>query len=115
MLAGREASELLQAALQKLSPELRETVILRDLEELEYREIAADPERSGRNGEVAIESRAGRVGPGAAQAEGSDMTCAELEILLCDYVDGTLRAEERTALENHLAGCSACARSWLRM
>jgi RNA polymerase sigma-70 factor (ECF subfamily) len=40
MLAGREASELLQAALQRLSPELRETVILRDLEELEYREIA---------------------------------------------------------------------------
>jgi RNA polymerase sigma-70 factor (ECF subfamily) len=40
MLAGREASELLQSALQKLSPDLRETVILRDLEELEYREIA---------------------------------------------------------------------------
>jgi RNA polymerase sigma-70 factor (ECF subfamily) len=40
MLAGREASELLQAALARLSPELRETVILRDLEELEYREIA---------------------------------------------------------------------------
>jgi RNA polymerase sigma-70 factor (ECF subfamily) len=40
MLAGREASELLQGALQKLSPDLRETVILRDLEELEYREIA---------------------------------------------------------------------------
>ena len=40
MLAGREAGELLQAALQKLSPELREAVILRDLEELEYREIA---------------------------------------------------------------------------
>lgn len=39
-LAGREASEILQAALQKLSPDLRETVILRDLEELEYREIA---------------------------------------------------------------------------
>jgi RNA polymerase sigma-70 factor (ECF subfamily) len=40
MLAGREAGELLQAALQRLSPELRETVILRDIEELEYREIA---------------------------------------------------------------------------
>jgi RNA polymerase sigma-70 factor (ECF subfamily) len=40
LVAGREASELLQAALQRLSPELRETVILRDLEELEYREIA---------------------------------------------------------------------------
>lgn len=40
MLAGREASELLQGALEKLSPELREAVILRDLEELEYKDIA---------------------------------------------------------------------------
>jgi RNA polymerase sigma-70 factor (ECF subfamily) len=40
MVAGREASEVLQRGLQKLSPELRETVILRDLEEMEYREIA---------------------------------------------------------------------------
>jgi RNA polymerase sigma-70 factor (ECF subfamily) len=40
LLAGREAGELLQSALQKLSPELREAVILRDLQELEYREIA---------------------------------------------------------------------------
>lgn len=40
MLAGREASEVLQKALARLSPELRETVILRDLEEMEYREIA---------------------------------------------------------------------------
>jgi RNA polymerase sigma-70 factor (ECF subfamily) len=40
LLAGREASEVLQHALQKLSPELRETVILRDLEELDYREIS---------------------------------------------------------------------------
>jgi RNA polymerase sigma-70 factor, ECF subfamily len=40
LVVGREASEILQAALQKLSPELRETVILRDLQEMEYREIA---------------------------------------------------------------------------
>ncbi len=40
MVAGREASEIRQGALQRLSPELRETVILRDLQELEYREIA---------------------------------------------------------------------------
>ncbi len=40
LLANREAGELLRAGLQKLSPELREAVILRDLEELEYREIA---------------------------------------------------------------------------
>jgi len=40
LVAGREASEILQGALGKLSPELRETVILRDLQEMEYREIA---------------------------------------------------------------------------
>ncbi|MCS7023978.1 MAG: sigma-70 family RNA polymerase sigma factor [Bryobacteraceae bacterium] len=40
LLSSREASELLQHALAKLSPELRETLILRDVEELEYREIA---------------------------------------------------------------------------
>ncbi|MGD1069119.1 MAG: sigma-70 family RNA polymerase sigma factor [Bryobacteraceae bacterium] len=40
VLAGREASEILQGALKKLSPELRETIILRDLQEMEYREIA---------------------------------------------------------------------------
>ena len=39
-LAGREASEILQITLQKLSPDLREAVILRDLQEMEYREIA---------------------------------------------------------------------------
>lgn len=40
-LHSREASEWIQSALQKLSPELREAVILRDLEEMEYRDIAA--------------------------------------------------------------------------
>lgn len=35
----RETGELLQAALGKLSPDLREAVILRDLQEMEYREI----------------------------------------------------------------------------
>lgn len=39
-VVGREASEMLQAALGRLSPELRETIILRDLQEMEYREIA---------------------------------------------------------------------------
>jgi anti-sigma factor RsiW len=37
------------------------------------------------------------------------MTCAELEILLCDYMDGDLPASQRTALEGHLAACSSCA------
>lgn len=37
------------------------------------------------------------------------MNCADLETLLCDYVDGTLAADARTSVENHLAGCASCA------
>ncbi len=37
------------------------------------------------------------------------MTCADLEISLCDYVDGTLHGEQKSAVEKHLAGCPACA------
>jgi RNA polymerase sigma-70 factor (ECF subfamily) len=38
---SREAQESVHSALQKLSPELREAVILRDLQDMDYREIAA--------------------------------------------------------------------------
>ena len=37
------------------------------------------------------------------------MTCAELESLICDYVDGTLGPDARTTVEQHLAGCRNCA------
>jgi RNA polymerase sigma-70 factor, ECF subfamily len=37
---SREAGETVHAALGKLSPELREAVILRDLQDMDYREIA---------------------------------------------------------------------------
>lgn len=37
------------------------------------------------------------------------MKCAEFEILLCDYVDGTLRGEQKTAFERHLPECASCA------
>ncbi len=39
-LLSRETQHLVQQALQKLSPELREAVILRDLQDMDYREIA---------------------------------------------------------------------------
>lgn len=37
------------------------------------------------------------------------MKCADVEIILCDYVDGTLAPARKTELEAHLAGCSECA------
>jgi RNA polymerase sigma-70 factor, ECF subfamily len=37
---SRETGEVVHEALQKLSPELREALILRDLQDMDYREIA---------------------------------------------------------------------------
>ena len=37
------------------------------------------------------------------------MRCADLEILLADYLDGAVSGVERSAVEAHLRGCTACA------
>ena len=37
------------------------------------------------------------------------MNCAEIEILICDYVDGTLAPAQQTELERHFAECPSCA------
>ncbi len=37
------------------------------------------------------------------------MNCAEIDSLICDYVDGTLAAGSRADVDRHLAECAACA------
>src|SRR5690242_5063232 len=37
------------------------------------------------------------------------MNCAEIEILICDYVDGTLPTARKAEVERHLAECPGCA------
>jgi hypothetical protein len=37
------------------------------------------------------------------------MNCADIEIAICDYVDGTLAPERKADVERHLAQCPACA------
>jgi hypothetical protein len=37
------------------------------------------------------------------------MNCAEIEILICDWLDGTLAPAPKAELERHLADCPACA------
>src|SRR5690242_20067046 len=37
------------------------------------------------------------------------MNCAEIEILICDYVDGALAAAQKAEVERHLSACPACA------
>jgi hypothetical protein len=46
----------------------------------------------------------------SAEREGRQaMTCAEFETQFCDYVDSLLREPEKTAIEEHLGSCAACA------
>ncbi|HLK47417.1 MAG TPA: zf-HC2 domain-containing protein [Bryobacteraceae bacterium] len=37
------------------------------------------------------------------------MNCAEIEILICEYVDGTLTPAQRAEVESHLGVCANCA------
>jgi hypothetical protein len=37
------------------------------------------------------------------------MTCAQMEIALCDYLDGTLAPAEKAEVERHLSTCTGCA------
>jgi hypothetical protein len=37
------------------------------------------------------------------------MNCAELEELICDYLDGTLASGRKAEVERHLEACPACA------
>jgi hypothetical protein len=37
------------------------------------------------------------------------MNCADFEILLCDYLDGTLAEERRHEIERHMETCATCA------
>jgi len=37
------------------------------------------------------------------------MNCGEIEILLAEYVEGTLRGEQKSAVEAHLGECAGCA------
>jgi hypothetical protein len=37
------------------------------------------------------------------------MTCEDFDVLLCDYIDGTLPAEKRQLAEVHIGTCTPCA------
>ena len=36
------------------------------------------------------------------------MTCSELELQLCDYIDGTLASDERARVDGHIGTCASC-------
>jgi len=38
-----------------------------------------------------------------------NMTCSEFEVLLADFLDGSLHAGQKAAFEDHQSSCAACA------
>ena len=36
------------------------------------------------------------------------LTCQEMTLLLADYLDGTMPADDRQALDHHLGACPPC-------
>ena len=44
----------------------------------------------------------------------NDLTCGVVRDLLPNYIDGLLCVESRQAVDQHLAGCSACTAALAR-
>ncbi len=49
-----------------------------------------------------------RTGPPARAAAEGGLACQELVELVADYLDKVLPAEQRAAMDEHLAGCDGC-------
>ncbi len=106
-----ELSSQVQSALTKLSPELREAVILRDLQQLEYSEIQTV--LSVPEGTVKSRINRGRIELARILATNGgspimNWTCEQTELLLTDYLDGLLQPEQQHAFDLHVNGCERC-------
>ena len=108
-------------ALQQIPEEYRMTLVLADIQDLPYEEIARVLDVPDRHREVPRPPRPHRSGSGDGPGwplPGTDLLPAAVggrvmthpEELLAGYVDGTLSAKDRAAVEAHLAACSRCSR-----
>ena len=106
---GHEQKELLAQALGRLEPELRAIFVLREVDELSYREIAevvGVPEGT-------VGSRLNRRGadcsrPLSTSVGSRDMNCPQVRELLSAYFDGELADDLRLHLSTHLDECPDC-------
>ena len=107
------------AALAQVPEDFRVAIVLADVHDLPYEEIAEGARPPGRHGEVAGTPRPDRVGPcpGDRTGRGTDparedvrgnTTMSHPEPLLADYVDGSLDPSTRAEVDAHLRGCATC-------
>ena len=104
--------EVLEQALQQLPAEFRESIVLRELEGLSYKEIS----------EIAgvpvgtVMSRLSRARVRLARLHRSrhrrwriNVRCTDAQTLIESYVDGELDVVHTVEIEQHLGDCSICA------
>jgi DNA-directed RNA polymerase specialized sigma24 family protein len=105
-IAGEHAREV-GAANQRLSPRQRMTLALRDLEGRSDDEIAL---ALGANAAAVatLVARARMRLRGELELPSPADGCRDRLPTLSAYVDGTLPADRRAALETHVAGCAGC-------
>ena len=113
-----ESRRVVAEALRRLAPEFRMPVVLRDLEEWSYEEIAAFPRAAGRHREVADRARPRTAQGDTHSASGWKVPMietlshpAQSAEFLSRRHDGELAADEAAAFEAHRLECAECQAS----
>jgi len=110
-----ESAEELRDALVHLPHHYRSAVVLHDAEGWPVREVASllgisEPaaKQRVRRGRMMLVSALAHGAERAAANEGVPLTCWQARQEVSEYLDDDLEAQERAALEAHLAGCATC-------
>jgi RNA polymerase sigma factor (sigma-70 family) len=98
----REALREVVAEIVRLPARQRGALVLRELEGLEYREVASALDVTEVNArQLVFAARSGLV----ESAAGRQLSCADVR---CELADGDLRARRRKRLRAHLRSCDSC-------
>ena len=102
-------SRRVQAAVERLAPEFREVIVLREFEGLSYKEIAEVVAAPVGTVMSRLSRARAQLAGGARRGWRTTMTCEDVERLADAYADGELDLERTLALEAHVSHCEACA------